>query len=96
MPPDSDHVLASASGSGTSWAAETNHFLTRGMVVLLSWIPLAKVVNSLSHKGSVLSKVSEETQAGICGIMTGILIWVCLVDMTMKGGAKPGRKEHVV
>ena len=29
---------------------------------------------------------------GICGIMTGILIWICLVGMTMKGGMKAGRK----
>jgi len=48
--------------------------------------PLGEVVNSLYHKVSVLSKTSEETQAGICGIMTGILIWICLVFMTTKSG----------
>jgi hypothetical protein len=38
------------------------------------------------------AKTSEEIQAGICGIMTSILVWIYLVGMTTKGGRKGDRK----
>ena len=40
-----------------------------------------------------MSKTNEGTQAEICGIMTGILVSICLVGMSMKVGTKAGRKS---